>query len=467
MRSKTIRILGVLLISISLCLFSSASLLMAQEDEVPTPAPSPSAWPNPTQTSWPSPTSCTSINAFLSTNPYDPPHTSVPFIRGDANGDGTVTGTDLEVINDHLNRTANTSTRSPITSFGAGDVNNDNKIDSADRDYLVSYLAGVGSKPPAPFLKPAVASFFDCNKPSCSVVMNGKIVDVKVAQTAINTNSVKWTAVAQDYETSEIAQYDLTINYGKETNTATMTFKRQGSPNAWQDIPTTTRQTSFPATVNPTTRTRDEINSQVAIGIMSFLETTNREENLRAARFPSAPDGCNWPVAPWPNFGDNSAEHPCCDAHDLCYRRGGCPEDKQACDSAFLDCLQSKGNWMLDLCGGWVWRNIGVAFGIGTFGNLGFRFHGDTCTCDITPEALGNLTDSLGSVTLSDTCIDCPTCSGKCVLTWPQQSWANPRRQEVPCVRTCASKSSCPAPKPSPTSAASPTPAPAGNPEFL
>lgn len=87
-----------------------------------------------------------------------------PFIRGDANGDGTVNIADTTTILSYLFGSA--AGISPIVCIDAGDANDDNRLDVADSVYVLSYLfgggtssgssssSGSGALPPPPFPNP-------------------------------------------------------------------------------------------------------------------------------------------------------------------------------------------------------------------------------------------------------------------------------------------------------------------------
>ncbi len=63
------------------------------------------------------------------------------FIRGDVNADGFVDATDIEVC----------AMGGPFFCDDAADINDDGVLDQTDCDYLLEFLFGSGSPPPAPF----------------------------------------------------------------------------------------------------------------------------------------------------------------------------------------------------------------------------------------------------------------------------------------------------------------------------
>ncbi len=70
------------------------------------------------------------------------------FVRGDANGDGTLNIADVLHILDGLFGTG------ALDCLDAADVNDDGKLDVADPVYLLDFMFGRGPEPPAPFPDP-------------------------------------------------------------------------------------------------------------------------------------------------------------------------------------------------------------------------------------------------------------------------------------------------------------------------
>jgi hypothetical protein len=91
--------------------------------------------------------------------------TPCDFIRGDANGDGSVNHSDLVVIGMYL-----FGSGGPPANFDAADVNDDGVVDNSDQVYIAAFLYYGGNSPPAPF----PSSGFDCTRDgletSCDVV---------------------------------------------------------------------------------------------------------------------------------------------------------------------------------------------------------------------------------------------------------------------------------------------------------
>lgn len=118
----------------------------------PSPAASPSPKPSPTISPKPSGSPVTSPSPFPSPNPF--PQEAVikvtircgsPFIRGDANQDGSVDISDSIYINYALRREYS------LKCQDAADVNDDHIIDKKDYLYILSYLFEGGPAPNAPY----------------------------------------------------------------------------------------------------------------------------------------------------------------------------------------------------------------------------------------------------------------------------------------------------------------------------
>jgi len=87
--------------------------------------------------------------ARVTTTPAD------TFIRGDANGDGSVNIADAVTVLDYVFPNA-TSPLHHISPLDAADANDDNSVNVADAVYLLTYVFSSGPEPPAPFVVPGV-----------------------------------------------------------------------------------------------------------------------------------------------------------------------------------------------------------------------------------------------------------------------------------------------------------------------
>jgi hypothetical protein len=363
-----------------------------------------------------------------------------PFIRGDTNGDTVIGITDPIMLLSYLYLDG------PAPAcLGRADANGDGSADLADAIFSLEFQLLAGPPPPSPFPTAAYEHIDDCPDSPCLVYLKNTPVLLQARQIVPEPDDGPdidtWSAEARHFRTNQLlVTLDITLRYGIDMTHADLRYSHAELP--YGEI---ADATAWPTVYDPENGVRLELSLTNALILVAqlYLADIPRQMSPLAGgvlaappnlgepgsgnqQFPRPPNGCNYapmsaigpiPLPTWPAMTE------CCNCHDLCYARGGCEADRLKCDEELKQCMDEATPDILDWTS-WIYRKIGPEGLINLFGKSAFRYHNESCVCNVACDSQSGNSGStsqsrLGDAFVTESCTRTdPMCYDTCELTF-------------------------------------------------
>jgi len=344
------------------------------------------------------------------------------YLRGDVNNDGRIDYADRSALIYTIRGTA-------PSYYNPADVDGNGLVNYDDYYYLNYYLWRAG--PP-----PCVEQVQYCTSSPCYVRLDDQVIQLTARKTAEGTDYAAFLAEAfntKRYNKEKIAYLSMNVFYRDIVTAVNLTFERVNSPHGLPDIPRTNIEdiVVYPTCNDEGARGKvDVLTALMGLSALTTAKVTSRSELAPDLIVPQSPAGCSGPVN-IPTFPISKLQDSCCINHDFCYQRGGSSAEKLKCDNNFYDCLTKaiEPNWNL-WNKEWLYKNTFVIKLMTMFKSPAFRVHNEDWTCFLHPQ--DGIDEYLDAGTLINDCSPCEgldACDINCVVEFGGTT------AEYPCVK--------------------------------